>query len=119
MSEIDDKNRIKEQFISSQAFHRTPGGHIQEITARERFEPRILKSFDPVTQELYRLLPAMMHTQKHKEKTARDLATHHYKMVETRALDERTCTTTIKTEAPCCRWRLKLSAHEQACTNPE
>jgi hypothetical protein len=28
----------------------------------EQFE-RILKSFDPVTQELYRLFPAMIHTQ--------------------------------------------------------
>jgi hypothetical protein len=55
MYEIDDKNQIEEQFISSQAFHRTPGGHIQEITAGEQFEPRILESFDPATQELYRL----------------------------------------------------------------
>jgi hypothetical protein len=39
--------------MSSQAFHRTPGGRVQEITAGVRFEPRILQSFDPVTQELY------------------------------------------------------------------
>jgi hypothetical protein len=29
----------------------------------EQFESRILKSFNPVTQELYRLLPAMIHPQ--------------------------------------------------------
>jgi hypothetical protein len=51
--EIDDRNRIEEQFISSHAFHRTPDGHIQKIIAEERFESRILESFDPVTQELY------------------------------------------------------------------
>jgi hypothetical protein len=61
--EIDDKNWIEEQFISSQAFHRTPAGHIQKITAGERFEPRILESFDPITQELYRHLPTIIHTQ--------------------------------------------------------
>jgi hypothetical protein len=59
--EIDDKNQIEEQFISSQAFHRTPGGCIREITAGERFEPRILESFGLVTQELHRLLPAAIH----------------------------------------------------------
>jgi hypothetical protein len=52
-SEIDDENQIKKQFISSQVFHRTPGGRVQEITVGERFEPRILESFGPVTQELY------------------------------------------------------------------
>jgi hypothetical protein len=50
-SEINDKNQIEKRFISSQAFHRTSGGHVREITAGERFEPRILKSFDPATQE--------------------------------------------------------------------
>jgi hypothetical protein len=49
--EINDKNRIEEQFISSQAFHRTPGGRVQEITTGEQFEPRTLESFDPATQE--------------------------------------------------------------------
>jgi hypothetical protein len=49
--EIDDKIRIEEQFISSQAFHRTPGGHVWETTVGERFEPRNLESFDLVTQE--------------------------------------------------------------------
>jgi hypothetical protein len=27
----------------------------------ERFEPRTLESFDPVTQEIYQLLPEMIH----------------------------------------------------------
>jgi hypothetical protein len=64
MCNIDDKNRVKEQYISSQAFHRTPGGRVGEITAGEQFEARILESFDPVTQELYRLRePARIHTQ--------------------------------------------------------
>jgi hypothetical protein len=61
------KNRVKKQFISSQAFYRTPGGHVREITAGEQFEPRILKSFDPVTQELYRLLPATIDTQQNND----------------------------------------------------
>jgi hypothetical protein len=47
--------------MSSQAFHRTPGGRVQEIITRERFKSRILESFDPMTQELYRLLPAIIH----------------------------------------------------------
>jgi hypothetical protein len=64
-SEIDDKNRIEKQFTSSQTFHRTSGGRIWEITARERFEPRILESFGPVTQELYRLLPTTIPTKIH------------------------------------------------------
>jgi hypothetical protein len=61
MSKIDDKNRIEEQFIFSQAFHGTPGGHVRETTTREQFEPRILESFDTVTQELHQQLPAMIH----------------------------------------------------------
>jgi hypothetical protein len=52
--EIDDKNRLKQQFISSQAFHRTPGGRVREPTAGERFRPRILETFDLVTQDRYR-----------------------------------------------------------------
>jgi hypothetical protein len=63
--EIDDKNQIEEQFISSQVFHQTPGGRVQKITAGERFEPRTLESFNLVTQELYRLLPATIHPQHH------------------------------------------------------
>jgi hypothetical protein len=55
------KNRIEEQFISLQAFHQTPGGRVQKIITEGRFEPRILESFDPVTQEIYRLLPEMIH----------------------------------------------------------
>jgi hypothetical protein len=61
MSEIDDKNRIEEQFISLQTFHRTPGGRVREITVREQFEPRILESFDTVTQESHRLPHAKIH----------------------------------------------------------
>jgi hypothetical protein len=53
--EIDDKNRLKKQFISSQVFHQTPDGRVQKISVEEQFEPRILESFDPVTQELYRI----------------------------------------------------------------
>jgi hypothetical protein len=49
--EIDDRNQIKDQFISLHAFHRTSGGRVRKITAKERFQPRILESFDPVTQE--------------------------------------------------------------------
>jgi hypothetical protein len=56
--EIDDKNQIEEQFISSQAFHRTTGGRVQEITVGEQFEPRTLESFDLATQEPHRLHPA-------------------------------------------------------------
>jgi hypothetical protein len=62
-SDIDNKNRIKEQFRSSQAFHQTPG---------VQFEPRNLESFDPVTQELYRLLPATIHTKIHKKNSMKE-----------------------------------------------
>jgi hypothetical protein len=34
MCKIDDENRIEKQFISSQVFHRTTGGRIQEITVK-------------------------------------------------------------------------------------
>jgi hypothetical protein len=61
--EIDDKNRLEKQFISSQAFHRTSGGRVWKITAEKQFRPRILESFDPVTQELYRLHPITIYTQ--------------------------------------------------------
>jgi hypothetical protein len=50
-SEIDDENQIKKQFISSHAFHRTSGGHVQKIIVKKRFEPRILELFDPATQK--------------------------------------------------------------------
>jgi hypothetical protein len=49
--EIDDKNSTQKQFISSQAFHRTPGGRLREPTAGERFRPRNLKTLDPTTQK--------------------------------------------------------------------
>jgi hypothetical protein len=49
--EIDDKKSTQKQFISSQAFHRTPGGRVREPTAGERFRPRNLKTLDPTTQE--------------------------------------------------------------------
>jgi hypothetical protein len=54
--EIDDKNRFKNQFISSQAFHRTLDRRVYETTAEERFRLENFESFDPVTQELYRHL---------------------------------------------------------------
>jgi hypothetical protein len=73
MCKIEDKNKIKEQFISSQAFHRTTGGHVREITAGEQFEPRILESFNPATQELYRHLPATIHAQHNHTKRIKSL----------------------------------------------
>jgi hypothetical protein len=48
--------------MSSQAFHRTPGGLIRKITAGEQFKPRIIESFDPTTQELNQDLPVTIHT---------------------------------------------------------
>jgi hypothetical protein len=35
MSEIDDKNWIEEQFIFSQAFHRTPDERVQKTITKE------------------------------------------------------------------------------------
>jgi hypothetical protein len=61
-SEINDKNWIEKQFMSSEAFHQTPDGRIQETIAKEQFKPRIFESFEPVTQELYRQHPATIHT---------------------------------------------------------
>jgi hypothetical protein len=49
--EINDKNRIEEQFISSQTFQRTPGGRVRDITARVQFKVWNIKSFNPMTQE--------------------------------------------------------------------
>jgi hypothetical protein len=49
--EIDDINQLEKRFISSQAFHRTPGGRIQKTTTEEQFKPKIIESFDPVTKE--------------------------------------------------------------------
>jgi hypothetical protein len=34
---------------------------VREITVEKQFKPQILESFDPVTQELYRFIPAMIH----------------------------------------------------------
>jgi hypothetical protein len=48
---IDDKNRLEKQFISSHAFHRTPDKRVQETTMEERFRPRILETFNPMSQE--------------------------------------------------------------------
>jgi hypothetical protein len=62
MCEINDKNWFKEQYISSQAFHRTPGERVREITAGEQLKPQILESFNPVTREQYQLPPATIHT---------------------------------------------------------
>jgi hypothetical protein len=36
---IDGKNQIEKQFISSQAFHRTPDGRVQKITTEKQLEP--------------------------------------------------------------------------------
>jgi hypothetical protein len=47
--------------MSSQVFHRTPGVRVREITVKKQFEPQILESFDPMTQEVYRLIPAVIH----------------------------------------------------------
>jgi hypothetical protein len=49
--------------MSSQSFHRTPDGRVQEITTEVQFELVNLESFGPATQELYRLHPAIIHTQ--------------------------------------------------------
>jgi hypothetical protein len=54
-----DKNRLEKQFISSQAFHRTLGGRVRETTVGERFEPQILESLGPVTQESNQVQPAI------------------------------------------------------------
>jgi hypothetical protein len=43
MAEINSKNSLY------------PHRRVQEITVGERFEPRILESFNPVTQEQYRV----------------------------------------------------------------
>jgi hypothetical protein len=68
-SEIDDENRIEKQFMSSQAFHRTPGTRIRETTVGEQFESRNLELFDPVDQE-YDRVPAPINISKHKNNQA-------------------------------------------------
>jgi hypothetical protein len=64
-SKIDDENRIEKQFMSSQAFHRTPGGRVRETIVEEQFKPQIIESFDPMTEELYQHLPVIIHTEIH------------------------------------------------------
>jgi hypothetical protein len=49
--EIDDKNRLEKQFISSQAFHRAPGGRVRETTTGEQFGLENLELFNPAAQE--------------------------------------------------------------------
>jgi hypothetical protein len=51
MYEIADKNRIGEQFLSSQEFHRTAGGRVQEITVEVQFRLENLEFFDLAAQE--------------------------------------------------------------------
>jgi hypothetical protein len=50
---IDDKNQIKNQFISSQTFHQTLCVRELENTVRAQFELEELESFDLTTQEQY------------------------------------------------------------------
>jgi hypothetical protein len=38
--EIDDKNSTQKQFISSQAFHRTPGGRVRGTIVGEQLRPQ-------------------------------------------------------------------------------
>jgi hypothetical protein len=40
--EFDNINRLRKQFISSRAFHRTLGGRVRETTSGEQFRPQIL-----------------------------------------------------------------------------
>jgi hypothetical protein len=40
----------RRQYISSQSFHRTISRCVREITMGEQLEPRILESFDPMTE---------------------------------------------------------------------
>jgi hypothetical protein len=49
--------------MSSQTFHWTPYGRVWETTVQVQLKLENLKLFDPVTQELCRLLPVMIHTQ--------------------------------------------------------
>jgi hypothetical protein len=47
---INDKNSTQKQFISSQTFHRTPGGRVRKTIVEEQFRPQILETFDLVAQ---------------------------------------------------------------------
>jgi hypothetical protein len=62
MCKINDKIRIEKQFISSQAFHRTPYGRVRETAVWERLELENLKIFDLVAEEQHRLPPARIIT---------------------------------------------------------
>jgi hypothetical protein len=64
MSKTDNKNKIKNRFISSQTFHRTSDGRVQKITTGEQLELENLESFDPVTQELCREYLQKKHSQR-------------------------------------------------------
>jgi hypothetical protein len=67
LCKINDRNQLRKQFISSQTFHRTLGGRVRKITAKDQFKPRNLESFNPVTQESYRhrfLQQSTSHTSK-------------------------------------------------------
>jgi hypothetical protein len=46
-----DKNQIKTQFMSPQAFHRTPCEHVQKTTVRTQLELENLELFNPTSQE--------------------------------------------------------------------
>jgi hypothetical protein len=62
-SEIDNKNQIEKQFMSSQVFYRTRSERVQKITVEEQFKSQNLESFDPITQEIYWQSLATTHTQ--------------------------------------------------------
>jgi hypothetical protein len=50
--EIDNKKtRLRNSFISSQAFHRTLGGRVRETAAGEQFRPQILETFNTVARD--------------------------------------------------------------------
>jgi hypothetical protein len=63
LAEICARPMAKIEFKSSQAFHRTPRGHELKNTVEDQFVLGNLKSFDPMTQELYQYFPATIHTQ--------------------------------------------------------
>jgi hypothetical protein len=53
LAEICARPMAKIEFKTSQAFHRTPRGHELKNTVEDQFVLGNLKSFDPMTQELY------------------------------------------------------------------
>jgi hypothetical protein len=74
--EIDDKNQIEEQFISSQSFHRAPGGRIQKTTTGEQLKLENLDLFDPVAQDKTNFLPATIHKQREQKLPPKYLQTN-------------------------------------------